>query len=1340
MFDQSAYCPYTGLRSFNEDESIYFKGRDQHIEEATKQLEERKFLMLTGSSGDGKSSLVYAGIVPYARAGFLKSHFSNWIVADFKPERTPFQNLCEVLAAKLGIENIPTVEAELRHGYSSLVELYKNSRFYQDKGSQEWVNSTDEEKKNLRRESANLLILADQFEEFFTNPENYFNGVTSRESNLVLNLLLETARIAKEENLPIYVVCTMRSDYIGQCAAFRGLPEFIGYSQFFVPRLNRKQLLEVIEEPALLSGNRISKRLTERLIHDIVEGVDQLPILQHALNQIWRAAEDGTEEMDLIHYAMVGGMSGEDLPEDDKQRFKSWFDNLSPTIQNCYEAPNLQNVLNTHANKLFVRARGIYNENATVPLSEEDTNHIIHNVFVCLTKIDHGRAVRNRMTLQEITDITDIEGLTTDKVRDITAIFRESGNTLIQPFIDEDGNDPLGPGDLMDISHESLIRNWSKLRDWADEEFQHVTTFNDYKHQVDRWIEHNRSSDYLLPIGTLTHFEDWFHSIEPNKYWINRYNQEIEDKEKRLQDSEEILNDSKVYLKASAQNHMVTRTVMRLGPRKIAAALAALSFVIFSSFYIYDEYSKSDDVVLQNVLEEGIDILDDPNTGEFWKTLYSIEMVRANPDNFDRLFADLDPSISKQINLFITTELLGRFGHENHSLIDRSLGFVDSIFNEMYVVNQDDNTPDEFLSDHRNYLNVLNLAMYLQPNDKRAELRTKYLENLKNYVLSQIENNANFKPRAVLLNNAFELLLNQKALSTSDVTKLLNLISPLEGNSDLRLKELYAAQELIKVGDYNSQFTHNGLYQELAYIYASQGMLEKTLQCLDTLLAYDDTYFNNNYHILINNGTNIAYYFLANQDLESFDQFVTAYTERLDIEPIDFLDKMLNRSILSIRHNVYVRNFTIDFLHNTNLELTSTAVRNHIIDAYEKEILKINNSDSKNFRLALLYKHKGLFNAQHQILTSGSYEKDAIDGFYARAFDYFNQVSENYLAESAQRRFWSARPMQSQRRAQFIFPGLLEYQLIWVRRAYSYHYFNTSFISYISDKELVADLYRDQDDLSLISEWTEYVLDLDRFPAFSFFSVEMDFQTIADFLQQFSQIEAFDNDILPALKVLTARNLLDSGYVEKGLAVARTIELENLESRLQGNTRPVIDMKFRNAGKLAYHFLKNDEVENFEKVINAFELPTNRAALVAYAAQFIGMDQDYDQLRSLIKRAWSEDRKKTSGEGMSPERICFALQLLPELEGYEESRAIWKNSQFKGFMNRFLATNLSYTGFAWRSYEDIDNLAPPNNRLPIFVQIARGIRLHKDLEEDNEWKGYDARNPIFWNPLFYWDN
>lgn len=71
--DTMQICPYTGLRSFTEEESLYFKGRDEQVDQVTRQLEERKFLMLTGASGEGKSSLIYAGVIPNARAGFFKA-------------------------------------------------------------------------------------------------------------------------------------------------------------------------------------------------------------------------------------------------------------------------------------------------------------------------------------------------------------------------------------------------------------------------------------------------------------------------------------------------------------------------------------------------------------------------------------------------------------------------------------------------------------------------------------------------------------------------------------------------------------------------------------------------------------------------------------------------------------------------------------------------------------------------------------------------------------------------------------------------------------------------------------------------------------------------------------------------------------------------------------------------------------------------------------------------------------------------------------------------------------------------------------------------------------------
>ncbi|MBK7184051.1 MAG: ATP-binding protein [Bacteroidetes bacterium] len=151
---EEVICPYPGLRPFNEDESIFFKGREEHIEQIVKQLEEKKFLMLTGASGDGKSSLVYAGVIPNARAGFFKAKFNNWIVADFRPEREPLKNMAQAIGEQLKLKDITKVEKELSYGFSSLIDIYKGSPYWVDQQSENYTSLSVEEQKKAKRKGA----------------------------------------------------------------------------------------------------------------------------------------------------------------------------------------------------------------------------------------------------------------------------------------------------------------------------------------------------------------------------------------------------------------------------------------------------------------------------------------------------------------------------------------------------------------------------------------------------------------------------------------------------------------------------------------------------------------------------------------------------------------------------------------------------------------------------------------------------------------------------------------------------------------------------------------------------------------------------------------------------------------------------------------------------------------------------------------------------------------------------------------------------------------------------------------------------------------------------------
>ncbi|MBP6412617.1 MAG: hypothetical protein KA450_04155, partial [Bacteroidia bacterium] len=647
---QEKICPYPGLRPFNEEESIFFRGREEHIEKIISQLEEKKFVMLTGASGDGKSSLVYAGVLPNARAGFFKAKFNNWLIADFRPERTPLKNLSAALASKLNLDE-KTVEQELNFGFSSLINLYKKSDFYLDSNSDNYKNAEESEKKKLKRKAANLFVLVDQFEEFFTNPENYKNGQASNESQLVVNLLLETARIALAEDLPIYIVCTMRSDYIGQCAAFRGLPEYIGYSQFFVPRLKRKEIHQVINEPALLSGNSISNRLVETLINEIGDGFDQLPVLQHALNRIWNKTNKGQYEMDLLHLAMVGGLAPSQLPENDRAIFDGWFTSVAENKKLFFKKPSLDAVLNAHAQELYETAHEYYNEQHSEKIEKGEAQLIIKTAFQCLTKIDESRAVRNRMSLQEITNIVNDSSISVEKVDGVLRIFRLQGNTFLKPFANSDTeNECLNPETVLDITHESLIRNWELLEQWAKEEHENWLTFQDFYKQLQRWTSNDIARGFLLPIGPLTFFENWYTKCKPNKYWLARYDESNVAAADKLKMAEAILESASEFINRSARNLFFSRTVLKYGAGKLIA-VAGMLLLLFACTYYYLDFQKKQNVaVLERINSRVIDLLVSPDVSVSYKADFLINTERLNESKGNNSYTTFENLLNSMQN------------------------------------------------------------------------------------------------------------------------------------------------------------------------------------------------------------------------------------------------------------------------------------------------------------------------------------------------------------------------------------------------------------------------------------------------------------------------------------------------------------------------------------------------------------------------------------------------------------------------------------------------------------------------------------------------------------------
>jgi WD40 repeat protein len=455
--------PYPGLRSFRRDETHIFFGREACINDMVQRLAAHRFLAVTGTSGSGKSSLVRTGLLDALDRGLLAVAGSDWRVADFRPGNNPLTALANALIDAVGAPDAEQegarVEAILARGPLGLLE---------------WLETTD-----LSSET-NLLLLADQFEEIF----RYQRGQAGDDINAFVALLLASAAQRKR---PIYVVITMRSDFLGECSQFTGLAEAINDGQYLTPRLTREQCRSAIEGPAAVFGGHVESALTNRLLNDMGTNADQLPLAQHVLMRLWRiaSARSGPDAgvLKLDDYERLGGIGSAPSGDDEA-------------------ATGALNALSAHADEI---------------LSElsPDQQRLASILFRALTESQGvgGRDVRRPISLGEAAAIANVP---TEQLVPIVDAFRAPGRNFLTPPI----NVPLTVDTVIDISHESLIRQWGTLRRWLREEYDAARTYRNVETNAKLWREGNSG---LMSMPYLGIARAWREREQPNAFWAKRY-------------------------------------------------------------------------------------------------------------------------------------------------------------------------------------------------------------------------------------------------------------------------------------------------------------------------------------------------------------------------------------------------------------------------------------------------------------------------------------------------------------------------------------------------------------------------------------------------------------------------------------------------------------------------------------------------------------------------------------------------------------------------------------------------------------------------------------------------
>jgi energy-coupling factor transporter ATP-binding protein EcfA2 len=513
-FQPDSVNPFPGLRPFTVDECHLYFGREGQVDEILLKLATHHFVCVMGYSGSGKSSLMSCGLVPMLYGGFVSHSSPHWHVIITRPGTSPMENLAEsviqylVQNKRIQQEDIPVYRAiiisVLRSGPNGLAEV---SRFLQ----------------TFRQD--NVFFMLDQFEELFRYQDATNSTNAENDTQAYVNLILHAI---KQTDTPVFVAITMRSDFIAKCAAYPGLTQVINQSNYLVPQMTREQKKLAIEGPVAVAGGKISQRLLKKLLSDMGNNQDQLPILQHALMRTWdywvKNHEPG-EPMDIRHYNAIG---------------------------------RIEQALSQHANEVLEELS---------PREREIAEVLFKNIT---EKRSDSRGMRRPGKLGLIARLADADE---EEMIAVVEHFRKPGRSFLMP----PHTVPLTSESIIELSHESLMRIWTRLNSWVDEEFESAQM---YKRLSEAAAMYQIGRTGLWRPPDLQLALNWQKKQRPTREWAQRYDEAFERAIVFL-DTSRITYEAELKNQELQQRRMLRRariTAVVLG----VAAVIALLFLVFA--------------------------------------------------------------------------------------------------------------------------------------------------------------------------------------------------------------------------------------------------------------------------------------------------------------------------------------------------------------------------------------------------------------------------------------------------------------------------------------------------------------------------------------------------------------------------------------------------------------------------------------------------------------------------------------------------------------------------------------------------------------------------------------
>uniref|UniRef100_UPI0026134288 nSTAND1 domain-containing NTPase n=1 Tax=Mastigocoleus sp. MO_188.B34 TaxID=3036635 RepID=UPI0026134288 len=412
--------PYLGLSSFDAAQAEYFYGRERAVRELLDRLTQSRFIAVIGASGCGKSSLVKAGLLPQLQSDRIPGS-GQWDIVLCTPGQYPLQNLTEILHQ----------------------QHQRNQPF---------------------------LLFVDQFEELFTlcryqEEQQQFIRMLSEEVN----------------NPEVRILIAIRGDFLDRCTQFPEVVKLINSTEppgtYVVTPLTFTELEEAIEKPAALHGVTYEQGLVSQIAADVVGQPGALPLLQYALQELWRNCIEDKAESYLTKqaYKKIGRVQGAL-----KRRADLLYESFST------------------ADQAFVR-----------------------QLMMELVELGNGQEVtRRRTSWKRLREIADTPFALEWVISQLTN----------QRLIVTDAK-------TIEVAHEALLSEWTLLKGWIEENRENIRLRRRLENYCREWLEKEKSEAYLLTTGRLAAIEEWVEKCQPRlpeieAEYLSR-SQEKRDREKK---------------------------------------------------------------------------------------------------------------------------------------------------------------------------------------------------------------------------------------------------------------------------------------------------------------------------------------------------------------------------------------------------------------------------------------------------------------------------------------------------------------------------------------------------------------------------------------------------------------------------------------------------------------------------------------------------------------------------------------------------------------------------------------------------------------------------------------